>query len=283
MKPDLLIGSFAYLRRLTLGFGLWTLAFGLSPLAFGQATHQLSQPTLEQALNRSVFELLSGRTNAAMNWVYGSVFSPNPRSWVRGVEFSGWAPPTQPSKQERHVVLLTARHGITCNHAFGSGPGTQVVMTGTNGLRYTNGISTTIGGLDDLRMVVFTNDWPAQVTPWAVLPPNYADFVNLSNVMAIWYRQNTGKMNVYSSFWLQGLEARVANPVPGVPFYEPGATGGDSGSPVFFVLNRRPIFAFSVYAGLIQGPFVSNPVCFDWIRTNIAPYKLQTIDIGDFL
>jgi hypothetical protein len=251
-------------------------------LAFGQATPGTAQPTLEQGLNRSVTELLSGRTNAAMNWVYGNVFSPNPRSWVGGVEFSGWAPPVMPSMQERHVVLLTARHGITCNHAFGSGPGTQVVMTGTNGSRYTNGISTTIGGLDDLRLVVFTNDWPAQVTPWAVLPTNYTDYVNLSNVMALWYRHNTGKMNVYSNFWQQGLEARVANPVPGIPFFEPVATGGDSGSPVFFVLNRRPIFAFSVYSGLIAGPFVSNPVCFDWVRTNIAPYKLETVDVSGF-
>ena len=275
MKRALLIGLFAYLYPLTLDLGLRT-------LAFGQGAYETAQPTLEKALNRSAFELLSGRTNAAMNWVYGSVFSPNPRCWVRGVEFSGWAPPANPSLQERHVVLLTAKHGITCNHAFGSGPGTQVVMTGTNGLRFTNGISTTIGGLDDLRLVVFTNDWPAQVRPWAVLPTNYSDFVNLSNVMAIWYRQNTGKMNVYSNFLLQGLEARVANPVPGIPFYEPAATGGDSGSPVFFVLNRRPVFAFSVYSALIAGPFVSNPVCFDWIRTNIAPYKLETIDLAPF-
>jgi len=250
-------------------------------LATDQATVTALQG-LEQALNQSVFELLSGRTNATMNWIYGTVFSPNPRCWVRGVEFSGWAPPGIPSMQERHVVLLTARHGVTCNHAFGSGASTQVVMTGTNGLRYTNTISTTIGGLDDLRIVVFTNDWPAQVRPWAVLPTNYSDFVNLSNVMAIWYRQNTAKMNVYSNFWLLGLEARVVNPVSSAPFYEPGATGGDSGSPVFFVLQRRPVFAFSVYSGAIQGPFVSHPVCFDWIRTNIFPYELETIDISGF-
>jgi hypothetical protein len=58
------------------------------------------------------------------------------------------------------------------------------------------------------------------------------------------------------------LKLRVVNPVPGIPFYEPVATGGDSGSPVFFVLNRWPIFEFSVNSALIQGPFVSNPVCF---------------------
>jgi hypothetical protein len=275
MKPSLLVGLFAYLCPLTLDLDL-------STLAFGQGTHETAHQTVEQALNRSVFELLSGQTNVVMNWVYGSVFSPNPKCWVRGVEFSGWAPPVIPSMQERHVVLLTAKHGVTCNHAFGSGPGTQVVMTGTNGVRYTNAISTTIGGLDDLRLVVFTNEWPAQVTPWVVLPTNYPDFLNLSNVMATWYRQNTGKLNVYANFWLQGLEARVANPVPGIPFYEPGATGGDSGSPVFFILNRRPVFAFSVYAGVIQGPFVSNPVCFDWISTNIFPYKLESVDFSGF-
>lgn len=263
--------------------GLWTflLLIAFSTPAKDGATSTASG-TLEGALNKSVVALLSGRTNPAMNWVYGTVFSPNPRCWVHGVEFSGWAPPVSPSLQERHVVLLTARHGITCDHAFGSGPGTQVVMTGTNGLRFTNAISTTIGGLDDLRLVVFAKDWPAQVTPWAVLPTNYTDFVNLSNVMAVWYRQNTGKLNVYSNFWPQGLEARVANPVPGIPFFEPTATGGDSGSPVFFILNQRPVFAFSVHSALIAGPFVSHPVCFDWIRTNIFPYKLDTIDVSGF-
>src|SRR5262245_27336631 len=99
----------------------------------------------------------AGRTNAALNWVFGDVFNANKRCWAYGVEFSGWAPPAPPSMQERHVVLVTPRHGITCNHAFGSPPGTQVVMLGTNGLRYTNFTSTTIGGLDDLRIVVFTN------------------------------------------------------------------------------------------------------------------------------
>ena len=135
-------------------------------------------------------------------------------------------------------------------------------MTGTNGLRYTNPISMTIGGLDDLRLVVFTNEWPSQVRPWPVLPTNYADFVNLSNVMAVWYRQNTGKMNVSSNFWTQGLQARVANQVPGIPFHDPGATGGDSGSPVSFVLNRRPVL-----------PFQSTPTS-SRARSSATPFAL---------
>ena len=56
MKRGLLIGLFAYLYPLTLDLGLRT-------LAFGQGAYETAQPTLEKALNRSAFELLSGRTN----------------------------------------------------------------------------------------------------------------------------------------------------------------------------------------------------------------------------
>ena len=257
------------------------LLLDLMPLSSeaGTADQAGASQSLSQALNQSLLSLVADRTNAQINWFYGTVFSSNRRCWVTGVQFSGWAPSVPPSMQERNIVLLTAKHGITCNHAFGSGPGTQVIMLGTNGLHYTNRIATTIGGLDDLRLVAFTNDWPTEVTPWQVLPTNYVNYANSTDLKPVWYRQNTCKMNAYANFQLAGLEARVANPNPGIPFYEPMATGGDSGSPVFFVLNNRPVFAFAVYAATIQGPFVSNPVCFDWISTNIYPYHLSAVDV----
>src|SRR5262249_17793162 len=156
------------------------LRFDLMPLSCkaGTVGQAGASQSLGQALNQSLLSLAADRTNAAINWFYGTVFSSNRRCWVNGVQFSGWAPPVPPSMQERNIVLLTAKHGITCNHAFGSEPGTQVIMLGTNGLHYTNRIATTIGGLDDLRLVVFTKDWPTQVTPWQVLPTNYVSCAN---------------------------------------------------------------------------------------------------------
>src|SRR5262249_39280832 len=105
---------------------------------------------LEELLNSNITARVGGRTNTVLNWNFGTIFSPNRKCWLYGVQFSGWAQAIAPSRQERNVVLLTPKHGLTCAHAFGSPPGTPIVMFGTNGLKYTNTIATTTAGLSDL-------------------------------------------------------------------------------------------------------------------------------------
>ena len=132
------------------------LLLAIMPAALAVAA-PLQQPQarvpLEGILNSNITACAFAKTNTNFNWRYGTIFNPNPRCWLYGVQFSGWAQATPPSQQERNVVLLTSRHGLTCAHAFGSPPGTLVVMLGTNGVKYTNAIASTIGGLSDLLLV----------------------------------------------------------------------------------------------------------------------------------
>ena len=235
-----------------------------------------SSVSLEEMLNSNILACAVARTNINLNWSFGTIFNPNTRCWLHGVQFSGWAQATPPSQQERNVILLTQKHGLTCAHAFGSPPGTQVVMLGTNGARYTNTIAHTTAGLNDLLLVVFTNDWPGAVTPWRVLSTNAVATLNLSKLHALWYRNNTQKMNACGRTFTTGENGYVREPAPGIPFFEPLATGGDSGSPVFVLHENRPILLWLVHTADLGGPFVSNPECFDWLSKNIAPYHLTT-------
>jgi hypothetical protein len=74
----------------------------------------------------------------------------------------------------------------------------------------------------------------------------------------------------------------VSLPVAGVPFWEPGATGGDSGSPVFWLMGIQPVLAFLVHSSNIQGPFVSSPEGFAWLESQVAPDRLSTVDLKPF-
>jgi hypothetical protein len=258
------------------------LLLAIMPAALAVAA-PLQQPQarvpLEGILNSNITACAFAKTNTNFNWRYGTIFNPNPRCWLYGVQFSGWAQATPPSQQERNVVLLTSRHGLTCAHAFGSPPGTLVVMLGTNGVKYTNAIASTIGGLSDLLLVVFTNDWPAAVTPWRVLSPGDVSVLNLSRLHAIWYRNNTQKMNACERTFSLGESGYIRDPIPGIPFFEPTATGGDSGSPVFLLHENRPILLWLVHTADLGGPFVSNPKCFAWLSNNVAPYRPTTASL----
>lgn len=249
-------------------------------LTFAVASSPLQLPDagipLEALLNSNITARASGRTDTNLNWNFGTIFNPNPKCWLYGVQFSGWAQATPPSEQERNVVLLTSKHGLTCAHAFGSPPGTRVVMLGTNGLKYTNAIASTIGGLEDLLLVVFTNDWPAAVTPWRVLSTNDVAALNLPKLHALWYRNNSQKMNVCGRTFSVGEHGWIRQPIADIPFFEPLATGGDSGSPVFLLHENRPILLWLVHTSDLGGPFVSNPVCFEWLSAKVSPYRLST-------
>jgi hypothetical protein len=231
---------------------------------------------LETLLNSNIMTRASGRTDTHVNWNFGTIFRPNPKCWLYGVQFSGWAQATAPSQQERNVVLVTPKHGLTCAHAFGSPPGTPVVMLGTNGLKYTNTIASTIGGLSDLLLVIFASEWPAAVTPWRVLSTNDIAVLDLSQVHALWYRNNTQKMNTCGRTFSVSDHGWIGEPVTGIPFFEPTATGGDSGSPVFLLHENRPILLWLVHTSDLGGPFVSKPVCFEWLSAKVAPYRLST-------
>jgi hypothetical protein len=252
----------------------------LTHLTFEVASSPLPQPEagipLETMLNSNITARAGGRTNTNLNWNFGTIFNPNPKCWLYGVQFSGWAQATPPSRQERNVVLLTPKHGLTCAHAFGSPPGTPVVMLGTNGLKYTNAIASTIGGLSDLLLVVFTNDWPAAVSAWRVLTTNDAAALELPKLHTVWYRNNSQKMNACGRTFSTGEHGRIREPIPGIPFFEPLATGGDSGSPVFLLHDNRPILLWLVHTSDLGGPFVSNPACFEWLSAKVSPYRLST-------
>ena len=235
------------------------------------------------ALRNSIEALLAGKTNTITQWAYGDTFSRNPRCWCGKLDFSGFVTPTSPSEQERCMVLVTPRHAITCAHAFGDNSGKRVIFVQTNGSLFTNWVaSATCQPGEDICLVTLSNPCPASVTPFPVMPPNWTNKISTpTRIPVIWYRCNSRKMNCEKVSSVSGTQI-TCNGDYGSPFYEPGATGGDSGGPCFMVLNGKLIFIMSLHWGSVAGPFISQPDNFNWVSAQVAPYKLTTVDLSGY-
>ena len=248
--------------------------------------------TLLGEINRSIASYYSGRTAAGIatgkngTWDlfqgWGDTVL-NTNCWAYGLDFSGFISRGM-NQGGGPVALITSRHGISCEHAWDWTPGNWVYAVGKNGVKYTNWIQTTAGMGDDVRLVTFSNNFPAQITPFMVLPTNYASKVRPYNWKVCWYRANSLHLATAQTAPCYGNTnyIQASSKASDSAFNETGASGGDSGGPMWCVLNNKLVFLCAINFGCVAGPFISNAKYHTNIVAAIGTNTLNVIDVSSY-
>ncbi len=244
--------------------------------------------TLHSNLNRSLSIYYRGKTATTIKGAWdlfqgGGDTVLNTNCWPYGLDFSGFISRGM-NQGGGPVALITSRHGITCGHAWNWTPGNWVYAVGTNGVRYTNWIQTTAGMGDDVRLVTFSNNFPAQVSPFMILPTNYASKVSPSGWKVCWYRANSRHLATSQTVpcYANTNYFQANSNVTDSAFNETAASGGDSGGPVWCVLNNRLVFLGALNFGNVAGPLISNRKYYTLIIPAIGTNTVQVVDVSPY-
>lgn len=239
--------------------------------------------------------ILVGKTDTNTQWQWFDGATVNTNCWVWPLDFSGIS---MIEGSGQTITLVTRRHGITCAHSIPS-IGSETIFVGNDLIRYTNWVQllTNCPFTSDLTVVQFSNDFPQVVRPFPLLPTDYAAWGDLGRsagplaAEAVWYRPNTGRMNVRMIWsWLTELGASglpslftwAAFPWVSPIFTEP-ATAGDSGSPAFLIINGAPVFLFAAQSDDPLGPLVSFGGRSEWIQAVCGTnYPLSFVSLSRY-
>jgi len=213
------------------------------------------------SLSEEIDSRIRGRTaNDASKLIY-SVLADNTATrsatcWAADLDLSCVAFWQSASGFQIPVTAITARHAVTAWHAAVPA-GTTVRWLDTVGAVVERTVTSSVRvGTTDINLLTLSADLPATVTPARVLPAT--PVLDLTGAPLLGFDQDREAIvkvianldNAYIPFVNSGFaDAQHA------AFHEPWV-GGDSGSPVFTVLDGRPVLlgiAFSATA-------TSNPI-----------------------
>lgn len=175
------------------------------------------------------------------------------------------------------ATLIASNKLLTCNH-YGGESGQSVQFYDTNGVSFVGHVAKVLNVLGDMDIAILSNSAPASIVIPYVFPPDYINHRSLPTlflVPCVWLHKNTGQIQyeVVEGCGYRSLTGGAANEVldldsPCVPWSSfscgTGATGGDSGSPAFAVLDgsQTPILLFAATLPTPSGAFVSGE--HDW-------------------
>ena len=183
--------------------------------------------------------------------------------------------------------VLIGRNAVLSNNHFG-GVGTSFTMTDTNGVQFTIPVSATYG-TNDLQIAILVSNAPASVLIPGILPSNYTNFLfghtNLIRKYAFWLHKNSSAIELVT----------VGNQYPASNDATYGTTmsfattggihggsypsGGDSGSPVFFVIGNTPVLAYTMTTAGGAGCFVSSDPYYGFIISKVGLANLSVLDM----
>lgn len=219
-------------------------------------------------------------------------------NWARTIDFSGLS-----RDGSFDVALITRRHGITAAH-YGS-PSGEIVFRSLQGEWTTNAVESTSNPISDIRVVTLVSNVPSFIEPFAVMPTNWWNYgsnalwgsslwLAETNPMAcVYVRNNTASLGLAD--WQQAYvfsggtyywgyfcaETRFASTwIDDSPLYvSETLTGGDSGGPIFMLLEGRAIFLAAIHFSNRSGPCISYPPNFEAVQAAIAPEEMTVFEL----
>ena len=219
--------------------------------------------TLLSSIAMSIDSRIAGVTNAALakpmynNYVANGaqgIFERNTDCWAYGIDLSCTAIwKTNGERNKRCVTLISPRHVLGATH-FGPRPGHSYTFQSMNGTTFTRSIVAT-NCLSDTDIVIGLLDSeipPDVIAPAKLLPPNYPDFIKTGRYLPVVAMDQEKKALVYEVKDLNATPSPTTFDSPSQtarsPFYEE-AIVGDSGHPLFLVINTDAVLLGSFWTG----------------------------------
>lgn len=262
--------------------------------------------SLSNKLNGDLAALIAGKNVSQWGWYEGST-----TSWIYPLDVSGIALSGDASSvsggplgaaTSGDMMLVTSKHGIAAKHMFQPGdgndnPGRKIVFAGVDGTLVTNVIESTSDWLDDIIVVTLVSNVPSSVHPFKLFPTNVhlcfpgvtiwnnsKKVMNaLNGVNGIWFRNNTGKMNVAGTTNGTGSGQIGFDIRPVTTFTDnSSATGGDSSGPMMYVFGTNAVLACAMTGPTPSGSFLSDPEHTAFIQARIGTNTLSFIDLTGY-
>lgn len=225
----------------------------------------------------------------------GTTFTRNPSCWLAGINFTGASPWNNPSSYLKAGTAITSRHIVYAKH-YTLGVGATVYFVTEDNQIVTRTISAefSLAGVPtavDTTIAILDSDLPASITPFRLFPANMRDYLPTIRFGLPLVRLNHNEQ-VLTIDWVYDSESslpparRAAVTVPltatRLGYYLP-IVGGDSGNPMFILVNREAILfthASTTGSGSMYHSFLDQ--IQDAIDTLGGGHSIQTIDLSSF-
>ena len=213
-------------------------------------------------------------------------FRPNPKFWLKGVDFSCVSPWNSQAGRLRAGTAISKRHVIFAKH-FPISRGTRIVFVDGEGnvcpcyIEKTKAIDHSDFMVGSLNAELTPNIRPAKI-----LPPDYEKYIGdgkgLPTVTFDQYeRALLAELRpISTNDLIQSMGSTESSTMNWCPFSRRMIVG-DSGSPAFLLIGNEPIFAYTLYFG----GYGTGPAIHRFRREvqaamdELCPgYKLETFD-----
>ena len=210
--------------------------------------------TVLSVCSRSVGERVYGKSPGSSlckfssyafgNWVANTNF------WASGLDTSCASIWNSPYGRLRAGTLISERHMLFANH-YPPLIGGNVYFLGTDGNVYSNTIvSTSRVEQTDILIALLSTNMPTAVTPAALLPRNYGEYINAGTRLPVMQFDFEEKGLICELALPLASYATTGEPLFGTQsgFYEPTIVG-DSGDPVFLIIGNQPVLLGALHTG----------------------------------
>ena len=220
--------------------------------------------------------------------LFSSPFKPNPKFWAKGIDFSCASPWNSGGGRLRAGTAISPRHIVFAKH-FQLWRNVRVVFVGSDGLPCACHVEKTKALPDcDIMIASLNAELPPTVRPAKILPMNFTNFTGKVEGLPV------VTLNQFEKAYVSELMIPLTNSVYDlVSYHEPAVKGrkpyrekirsGDSGGPVFMVVNNEPILLFCLTTTM--GGYGLHLFRREIQKTmdELCPgYKLEEFDFGMF-
>jgi len=174
----------------------------------------------------------------------GTNFVRNLNCWANAIDLSCASPWNSTGGSQRAGTLISPRHVVFCEHSsFYPANGATMWFVSQSGQVVTRTLSSTVFVAEDIRLGVLSEDVPSFISFARLLPPDWPDYlpsINAAFTVPLLMLNQTERASVSNLVSLISPKFTNAFPENYQSFYG-NLVEGDSGNPVFLVVNDSPV------------------------------------------